>query len=255
MVEMNAAGGSLDGCPRKKLGVIGGLGPAASAHFYRRVTELTDAATDQQHLEVALLSIPQTPDRTAFLSGGSDVSFVPALSAAAHQLESWGCEVLCVTCVTAHSLFDQVFGGLISARALHMPREAARAARGAGCTKVGIMATDGTARTGVLQKAVEAEGLETCLPDPEHQRLVMSLIYDDVKMGAAPDMGKFEAVCRHLRERGCDGVILGCTELSLIDTPASFEGMAVVDAMEALAACAVRACGAKVREDALNRAL
>lgn len=254
MVETKTAENAFARRRLKKLGVIGGLGPAASAHFYRRVTELTDAATDQEHLEIALLSVPQTPDRTAFLSGASDVSFVPGLNAAAHQLESLGCEVLCITCVTAHSLFDQVFGGLTAARVLHMPREAARSVRAAGCSKVGIMATDGTARTGVLQKAVEAEGLEVQLPDRRHQDLVMSLIYDDVKMGREPEMDKFEAVCSHLREQGCDGVILGCTELSLIDTPASFEGMVVVDAMEALAACAVRACGAKVREEYVNRA-
>ena len=254
MVEMKMAGGASARGRLKKLGVIGGLGPAASAHFYRRVTELTDAATDQQHLEVALLSIPQTPDRTAFLSGASDVSFVPVLNGAARQLESLGCEVLCVTCVTAHSLFDQVFGGLESAHALHMPREAARAACAAGGSKGGIMATDGTARTGVLQRAIEAEGLAACLPSREYQQLVMSLIYDDVKMGKAPDMAKFESVCSHLRDCGCDGIILGCTELSLIDTPSDFEGMAVIDAMEALAVCAVRTCGARVREEAVNRA-
>lgn len=231
----------------KKLGVIGGLGPAASAHFYRRVVELTDAETDQDHLEIVILNMPQTPDRTAYILGRSDESFVPVLNAAAHTLEDLGCDVLCITCVTAHSLFDQVFGGLTTAHPLHMPEETAKVIAAAGCRKVGIMATDGTGRTGVLQRAMESQGLETCLPDEEHQRMVMSLIYDDIKMGKPADMAKFSDTCRHLRERGCDSVVLGCTELSLIDLPRQYEGMLVVDAMEVLAARAVEACGAEVR--------
>ena len=231
----------------KKLGVIGGLGPAATAHFFQRIVDLTDAATDQEHLDITIINIPQTPDRTAFILGKSDESFVPIVRDAALKLEEWGCDYVCITCVTAHSMFDELFGDLTHAQALHMPRAAAQEIVRAHRHKVGIMATDGTARTKVLQQAMQDAGLETCLPDAYHQKLVMSLIYDDVKMGKKPDMAKFADVCGYLRMQGCDSVVLGCTELSLIDTPSDYAGMLVVDAMEVLAKTAVQACGAKLR--------
>ena len=231
----------------KKLGVIGGLGPAATAHFFQRIVDLTDAATDQEHLDVTIINIPQTPDRTAYILGKSDESFVPVVRNAAHQLEDWGCDYICITCVTAHSMFDELFGDLTHAKALHMPRAAAHEIAAAGCRKVGIMATDGTGKTKVLQQAMQDAGLETCLPDAYHQKLVMSLIYNDVKMGKKPDMAKFADVCGYLRMHGCDSVVLGCTELSLIDTPSDYAGMLVVDAMEVLAKHAILACGASLR--------
>ena len=233
----------------KKLGVIGGLGPAATAHFFRRIVDLTDADTDQEHLDVTIINIPQTPDRTAYILGQSDESFVPILNDAAHKLDALGCDVICVTCVTAHSLFDSVFGDLPHAEALHMPRIAAEEIAAAGRHKVGIMATDGTGKTGVLQRAMERQGLEAYLPDEYHQKLVMSLIYDDIKSGHAPDMAKFADVCGYLRSQGCDSVVLGCTELSLIETPKDYAGMLVVDAMEAMAKRAIEVCGARVRLD------
>ena len=87
------------------------------------------------------------------------------------------------------------------------------------------MATDGTGRAGVLQQALETgRARRPCFPDEEHQAKVMSIIYDDVKAGRPADMRAFDDVCAHLRERGCDSVLLGCTELSVIDAPATLRG-------------------------------
>ena len=115
---------------------------------------------------------------------------------------------------------------------------------------VGVMATDGTGHAGVLQDALESLGLTAVLPEPEFQAKVMSIIYDNVKAGRPADMQAFYDVCAHLRSRGCDSVILGCTELSVIPAPAVAHGMLVVDAMEVLAMRAVEECGAHVKESA-----
>ena len=231
----------------KKLGIVGGLGPAATAHFFSRVVDLTDAACDQEHLDVCIVNVPRTPDRTAYILGQSQESFVPVVNTAAHQLEDMGCQVLCITCVNAHSLFDQVFSGITNAVPIHMPRAAAEEIAQAGKRRVGIMATSGTCKTGVLQQAMEEQGLEVRLPDQRHQDMVMSVIYDDIKAGRPADMRKFADVCGHLREQGCDAVVLGCTELSLISVPEDYAGMLVVDAMEVLAKRCIQACGARVR--------
>ena len=231
----------------KKLGIIGGLGPAATAHLFKRIIDLTEVQSDQEHIDITILNRPNTPDRTAFILGESDQSYIPVVHDTAMELESLGCEVIRMPCVTGHYRFEDSFEDLTSARMMHMPQEAAQYLVNAGKRVVGIMATDGTGRAGVLQTALEAAGLEVRLPDAEHQAMVMSIIYDDVKTGRPANMGNFDKVCHHLREQGCDSALLGCTELSVINAPAKSHGLTVVDAMEVLAFRVVEECGATVR--------
>ncbi len=231
----------------KKLGIIGGLGPAATASLFMRIIDHTDAKTDQEHLDITILNRPQVPDRTAYILGKSSESYVPQVREAAMQLEALGCEVLCMPCVTGHYKSEETFGGLTTAHMVHMPLEAARWLKKEGKRTVGVMATDGTGRAGVLQNALEAEGLTAVFPDAEHQAKVMSIIYDDVKAGRPANMDAFDDVCAHLRERGCDSVLLGCTELSVINAPAEARDMLVVDALEVLAIRCVEECGAPVK--------
>lgn len=231
----------------KKLGIIGGLGPAATASLFMRIIDHTDAKTDQEHLDITILNRPQVPDRTAYILGKSSESYVPQVREAAMQLEALGCEVLCMPCVTGHYKSEETFGDLTTAHMVHMPLEAARWLKKEGKRTVGVMATDGTGRAGVLQNALEAEGLTAVFPDAEHQAKVMSIIYDDVKAGRPANMDAFDDVCSHLRERGCDSVLLGCTELSVIDAPVEAHDMLVVDALEVLAIRCVEECGAPVK--------
>ena len=221
----------------KKLGIIGGLGPAATATLFARVIDLTEAETDQDHLDITILNRPQTPDRTAFILGKSDESYLPPLHEAALELEDLGCEVLATPCVTGHYRSDEWSAGLQTAHLVHMPRETARYLALAGKRCVGIMATDGTGHARVLQNELEAYGLKAVLPDAE------------VKRGRPANMRAFDEVSAHLREQGCDSVILGCTELSVISAPAKSHGMVVVDAMEVLAIRSVQECGAPVKWD------
>ncbi len=234
----------------KKLGIIGGLGPAATAHLFMRIVDLTDAPTDQDHIDITIFNRPQIPDRTAYILGKSNQSYIPAVREAALELEELGCEVICMPCVTGHYRSEETFGALTSARAVHMPIETAKFLAQAGKHTVGVMATDGTGRAGVLQNALESQGLAAVFPEPDFQKKVMSIIYDDVKAGRPANMQAFYDVCSHLRSRGCDSVILGCTELSVIAAPAVAHGMLVVDAMEVLAMRVVEACGARVKESA-----
>jgi aspartate racemase len=90
-----------DGSGEKVLGVLGGMGPLASAHFMVRLTELTPAARDQDHIPAVLWSDPRVPDRTeARLAGGADP--LPALLRGLRGLEEAGCGAIAIPCNTAH---------------------------------------------------------------------------------------------------------------------------------------------------------
>ena len=101
---------------------------------------------------------------------------------------------------------------------------------------------------GLFQKALTDAGLDYALPDTEMQQYVMSLIYDNVKAGIPADMDKFRAVSEALRAEGCDAVILGCTELSIIKRDNEI-GPGYLDALEVLARAAILTCGKNVKPE------
>lgn len=234
---------------REKLGIIGGLGPAATARLMRRLVDLTCAERDQDHLDVTVLSRPQIPDRTAYLLGRAGAaSFVEPMQQAAAELEAAGCTVLATPCNTAHARLGQVASVLGRARFVHMLDEAAAFAARLGCTRAGVLATDGTRAVGVYDMALAGAGLAAAWPGEDGQRTVMAAIYDGVKAGrkVAPDV--LEPVCAGLADAGCDGIILGCTELSLVGCPPRMAGVPVIDALDVLAWRCVQECGAPARD-------
>ena len=233
---------------KKKLGIIGGLGPMASAQFLQLLTAMTDADCDQEHIEAILYSRPQTPDRTAYLLGKCPDSPLPVMLDSAKTLESLGCGVLVIPCMTAYSFAEEI-AAQCSAELIHPIKESAKVLKARGMSKIGIMATDGTLQIGTFQKALTEEGLTPLVPDATNQREVMSIIYRDVKSGRPADLEQFHAVAHSLRAGGAECVILGCTELSVIKQTQEI-GRGFLDAMEVLAVRAIEACGYKVKPEA-----
>lgn len=244
----------------EKLGIIGGLGPAATARLFERIVEYTQVDRDQDHIDITILNRPQIPDRTAYLLGEPGARpFAPAMSQAAHELEDAGCTVIATPCNTAHAAHDEIAAGLTRARFVNMLTETARFMARLGCARVGVLATDGTVQTRVYERTLAGEGIGIVLPDDASQRAVMSLIYDQVKAGTIPGPEQLEEQCARLVARGADGVILGCTELSVIPCARMIAQAPVVDALDILAWRCVVECGAptfdmKTRYDELAQA-
>ncbi len=231
---------------RKKLGIVGGMGPLATAELFKRVVQFTAVDHDQDHLEVMLLNAPTIPDRTAFLlnrPGAED--FRPVLRGMITRLTEAGCEVLAMPCNTAHAYIAELEEGTTGSF-VDMPRESVRLAARLGACNIGILATDGSIAGRVYQRVLEEEGLGHCEPGKTDQRQVMAVIYEGVKAGRVCSFGEVASVIDHLiDEKGCDGVILACTELSMmVDIPAFYRGCAVIDALSVLAWQCVCACGA-----------
>lgn len=232
----------------KTLGVIGGLGPMATARLMSRVIDMTDAEKDQEHLDVIVFNRPQVPDRTAhILDPEHTPSPLPSMQATAKTLEGLGAGVLCAPCVTAHCYYAQL-AGTVQAPFLNMVTLTAGEIIAAGKKKPGILATTGTVHTGLFQSEFTRLGLEWAVPSEEGQKRVMSIIYDDIKTGRDPAPEKVRAVCEEMFSQGCDCVILGCTELSLIPKDMLPES-GVADALDVLAKHCVLACGGSLRKE------
>ncbi len=233
----------------KKLGIIGGVGPAATALFFQRVVEYTDVHSDQEHLDIDIVNRPGIPNRTDYLLGLEGApSFVEPMNQAARQLEAAGCTVLSTPCNTAHAELDAIAQGLTVARFVNMLNETATFVKDLGVTKCAIMATSGTLATQVYHRALAAFGIEAAAPAATDQQLVMRIIYDQVKAGIDADARGFSALCEKMADQGCDGIILGCTELSLVPIPLRVKGACVVDALNVLAWRCVQECGAPAKD-------
>lgn len=227
----------------KKLGVIGGLGPMATAYLLQLVTQMSDARTDQEHMEVLVHSRPQIPDRTRFILGESMESPVPMMAEVGRGLVSRGAEVLAIPCITGH-YFRRRLEEEIGVPIIDAILEAALCLRRAGVEQVGVMATDGTIACGLLQETFTGQGIRCVLPGQDGQREVMRVIYEDIKAGAPPDLAAFGAVSEELFRDGSQAVLLACTELSLVKRDyGNSLGAGYLDILEVLARQAVLSCG------------
>lgn len=233
----------------KTVGVLGGMGPAATVDFMRRVIEATPATCDQEHVHMIVDHDPAVPDRTAAIfRRGPDPS--PQLARMARRLEAAGADLLVMPCNSAHA-FAASIRGAISIPLIDWPAVAAHAAAERGATSVGVLATSGTIASGVYATALADVGCSAATPQGEDQEAVMSAI-EQIKAGAGGLVAARPAMCRavdSLISHGADTIVIACTELSLLAaaTPASQRACGddlMLDASEVVARHVVQLAGA-----------
>ena len=198
-----------------RLGIIGGLGPMATAFFLEKLIAMTEAAKDQEHVNAIVYHEPAVPDRTSFILDPQAADPGPFLIEAAKRLEQAGVSAIAIPCVTAHFFRDRI-GEAVSIPVLNGVAQTADVLEARKIRRVGIMATDGTVASGLFQTEFDSLGITALFPDAPMQKKVMSLIYDFVKAGKEPDLRLYAEVAEALEADGAEVVLLGCTELSVI---------------------------------------
>lgn len=201
---------------KKKLGVIGGLGPAASCFYYNGVIEHTMASCDQDHLDMIILSHATMPDRTEAIVSGNDEELIRLLQEDVKTLEKLGAANIAIPCNTSHYYYEQM-QSVTKVPIIHMVREsvAYAAKHYKNVRTIGIMGTDGTINTGIYDRECEALGITPVHPSPDRQKEVMHIIYNEIKSGKHGSEALFNDVMDGFKAMGCDVVILACTELSV----------------------------------------
>jgi aspartate racemase len=227
-----------------KVGVLGGVGPAATVSFLDKLMRATPATRDQEHLKVVVEQNPQIPDRTEHLIGnGSDPTI--ELFATCKKLQDAHADIIAIPCNTAHAYVEYI-QPMLNIPIVHMLRETVAfiTSNYDRVKTIGLLATNGTVRSRVYHKEIEGAGLIAITPSEAVQKTVMDAIYGPVGVKA----GFIDEHCRtdlcdavaHLVARGAEIVILGCTELPLLiaeDLNFTLGGTAVpiVDPAEVLA--------------------
>lgn len=234
----------------KKLGVIGGLGPVATAYFYELVSRMTEANLDQDHIDINIISKPSIPDRTDFILGRSKNSPLPQMIEAGNTLVELGADYIAIPCITAH-YFHEDLSYNIKAPIIHIICETVKHLKAHNVKHVGIMATEGTIESHLFQDELIKYDIEPIIPSKDRQALVTSLIYKNVKANIPVNMEQFKEVTDELKNKGAETIILGCTELSMIKRDENI-GHGFIDALEVLAMCSVISCGAKLKKEYIN---
>jgi len=222
------------------LGVLGGMGPLASAHFMLRLTELTPAARDQAHIPAVLWSDPRVPDRTAArLEGGADP--LPWLLRGVHGLRRAGCGAIAIPCNTAHGWYAEM--ATAGVPILHIVDAAAdELAKVAPRGMVGVMGTAATLAMGLYQERLEARGWQCLVPTAEEMAARVTPAIASVKAGRPAEAYEpLASVAQALAARGAGAVVLGCTEipLGIKAGPWRSLGVPLVDTIDALALAAI----------------
>ena len=163
----------------KTVGVLGGLGPMASVYFYEMVVNMTDAKTDQEHVDMIITNRATTPDRTAFIVGESDEDPSKVLIDDAKKLENYGVDFIAMTCNTAHYFYNKIANS-INIPMLNIVEETIKHAKATNHKKLGILATTGNIKTNLYQDMCEKYEIEYMILDENRQSQVMDIIYNDI---------------------------------------------------------------------------
>ncbi|MBL6077200.1 aspartate/glutamate racemase family protein [Belnapia sp. T18] len=224
----------------KILGVLGGMGPLASAHFMLRLTLLTPAERDQEHIPAVLWSDPRVPDRTAArLGGGEDP--LPALLRGIRGLEAAGCGAIAIPCNTAHGWYAAMQAAT-ALPVLHIVEATADELARLGVTEgpIGVMGTAATLAMRLYQQGLEQRGWHCLVPEAAEMEGQVTPGIALVKANrVAEAYAPLAEVARSLVARGARAVVLGCTEIPLGIAAGPALPFPVADSIDALARAAI----------------
>ena len=196
------------------LGVLGGMGPAATVDFLQKVIQHTQAGSDQQHIPMLVASMPDIPDRSASILRGGP-SPLPALLERLALLEKAGATCVVIPCNTAHFWFEQL-KAVTSMEMIQLIDVVADQALEKGFSKVGLLSTDATIATNLYQNALEKRGIECVLPNESLQKEMMEGIYLYKAGELSKAQKSFQEPYCYLQHLQVNAIILGCTEIPII---------------------------------------
>ena len=226
------------------IGVIGGLGPKATTYFMNLVIDNTVSSSDQDNVDMLVCQYSSIPDRTSYIVGNSSESPVPKMIDCAKLLEKEGCKYIVIPCNTASYFFDEIQNN-VKVEIINILKETSNVALSSNCTKIGLMATDGTINSRAYHKFINEDKL--FIPSDEIQKKIMTIIYDKIKKNVMISKEEFYEIIDYFKQNGCDKIILGCTELSVAYKNLELNDEMIIDSLTVLARRSVEISGKELK--------
>lgn len=227
----------------KKLGILGGMGPAASNEFVTRLVAKTPATKDQDHIPFVLWSDSTIPDRSTSMLNGDDKP-LPYLLAGIQGLKIAGCTTIVIPCNTAHFWFSHLEKiAAWNAKIIHIVDSVTDALRDINVTndKIGIIGTKATIEYGLYQYKLNKLGWECITPTKEQMDTLVNPAINLIKasnMDQAHEM--LMTVIHSLINKGAKAVVLGCTEIPLSIRENTVQDTPIINSIDSLVMSAIK---------------
>ena len=227
----------------KKLGILGGMGPAASNEFVTRLVAKTPATKDQDHIPFVLWSDSTIPDRSTSMLNGDDKP-LPYLLAGIQGLKIAGCTTIVIPCNTAHFWFSHLEKTAAwNAKIIHIVDSVTDALRDLNITndKIGIIGTKATIEYGLYQYKLNKLGWECITPTREQMDTLVQPAIDLIKAGNMDQAHEMLMTVIHsLIVKGAKAVVLGCTEIPLSIRENTVQDTPVINSIDSLVMSAIK---------------
>lgn len=225
----------------KVIGILGGMGPEATAALFLKIIRATPALKDQDHFRIVIDNNPKIPSRVQAILD-NDESPLEQLQATLHNLERAGAELVAIPCNTAHYYYNELQASA-NVPIINMISETVAYiySNFPNIKKIGLLASSGTLKTGIYHKATTK--MEVITPDDSKQEIAMNAIYGEQGIKAGFTQGEprnaMLEVAKALINRGAEAIIAGCTEVSLVLTQEDLP-VPLIDALQVLAETVVK---------------
>lgn len=205
---------------KKTIGILGGMGPEATAYFFSLIIKHTQAAKDQEHIPIFIYNNPRIPARTdAFLKQGP--SPAPLLRRGIRTLEKAGADFIVIPCITAHAFFPQIAAG-VKIPLVNILEEtlAYTEKKIPGLKRAGLIASTGSIKSEIFDQAFSRAGITIIKPSAKEQKKIMEAIFGKKGIKAGLTSGRPKKMiieaAYELIQRGAEAIIAGCTEVPLV---------------------------------------
>jgi aspartate racemase len=202
----------------KRIGLLGGMSWESSREYYRLVNEMVRSRLGGlSSADCLLRSVDFAPVERLQRSGDWEAAG-DLLAGEAAGLEAAGAELLVLCTNTMHKLADRIEAA-VGIPFVHIADATAAAVRGAGLSRVGLLATAYTMEQDFyVGRLRDRHGLDVLVPGEADRRVVHDVIYDELCVGVIRESSRAEyrRVMASLVERGAQGILLGCTEIDLL---------------------------------------
>ena len=227
----------------KRLGILGGMGPAASAEFMTRLVAQTPAKKDQDHIPTILWSDPTVPDRSTSMRNGDD-NPLPYLLAGVKGLVTAGCDLIVIPCNTAHFWYDNLVRQTSKRTTIvHIVDSVADSLRDVNVvdSKIGVMGTQATIELGLYQYRLNKLGWNCIVPSKEEMDTLVQPAINLVKANRIEEAHPmFMTVVDSLIKNGATAVVLGCTEIPLAVREDTVHNTPIINSIDSLVKSAIK---------------
>ncbi|MEW4288179.1 aspartate/glutamate racemase family protein [Rossellomorea marisflavi] len=202
----------------KTIGLLGGMSWESSSEYYRLINQGINQKLGGHHSAKSIMMSVDFEEVKQFQHHDEWDKATELMIKGAQQIERGGADFLLICTNTMHKMADDVQKS-INIPLIHIADATAQTIKDAGLTKIGLLGTAFTMKEEFYKGRLSSRhGLEVVVPDQEGRQLVHDIIYRELCLGKIVAASKrvYQQVIEKLIDKGCQGVILGCTEISLL---------------------------------------